>query len=209
MVRHMSIEERRGIESVDRNQDLVLVRAPIESVAEKFSRARRADVWERDIYDRPIEITAESYIVFQFRGHPWTIVQQLQYQPGQLTFGEGDAITLSSFPSTRAIYYKCSDTCGYIGYNCYDGGAFAEMLYFEEEISFLFASQLRELTTENIDSAFSFTDAFMREQDIYIPLVHYENMKVGDRVNLRLKGPTLDNLVRSDFDRVDYLGVIE
>lgn len=207
MVKDMSVEERRGIESIDINQELLFVRAPIESVAQKFSMARRADVWERYIYDRPIEITSESYIVFQFRGHPWTIVQQLKCQPGGLVFGEGDAITLSNFLSTRAIYYKCSDTCGYIGYNCYDGGAFAEMLYFEEEISFLFVSQLRELTTEDIDSAFSFTDAFMREQDIYIPLVHYENVKVGDRVNLRLKGATLDNLERNDFERVDYIGI--
>ena len=112
----MSIEERRGIESIDRNQNLLLVRAPIESVAEKLSRARRADVWERDIYDREIEITTESYIVFQFRGHPWTIVEQLNHQPGSLVFGVGDALTLSSFPSTRALYYTGSDTCGYIGY---------------------------------------------------------------------------------------------
>ncbi|NJK66575.1 MAG: hypothetical protein HC789_13130 [Microcoleus sp. CSU_2_2] len=82
------------------------------------------------------------------------------------------------------------------------------MLYFEEEISFLFVSDFREVKAEDIDSAFSFTFAFMREQDIYIPNIHYENVKVGDRVNLRLKGPTLDNLVRSDFERVDYLGVI-
>lgn len=208
MVKNMSVEERRGIESIDINQNLVLVRAPIESVAEKFSRARRADVWERDIYDRPIEITAESYIIFQFRGHPWTIVQQLNYRPGHLVFGEGDAITLSNFLSTRAIYYKVSDTCGYIGYNCYDRGTLAEMLYFEEEVSFLFVSDLRELTTEEIDSAFSFTFAFMEEQDIYIPNVHYDNVKVGVPVNLRLKGPTLNNLERHDFDRIDYIGII-
>jgi hypothetical protein len=207
MVKYMSIEERRGIETIDRNQNLLLVRAPIESVAEKFSRARRADVWERDIYDREIEITAESYIVFQFRGHPWTIVEKLTYRPGSLMFGEGDAITLSWFLSTRAIYYKCSDTCGYIGYNCYDGGAFAEMLYFEEEMDFLFLSNFREVKAEDIDSAFSFTYTFMEEQDIYIPYVYYENVRAGDRVNLRPKGPTLDDLVRSDFERVDYIGV--
>lgn len=49
MVKIMSVEERRGIETIDINQNLLLVRAPIESVAEKLSRARRADVWERDI----------------------------------------------------------------------------------------------------------------------------------------------------------------
>ncbi|MEG4349455.1 hypothetical protein QUA70_11900 [Microcoleus sp. LAD1_D5] len=36
---------------------------------------------------------------------------------------------------------------------------------------------------------------------------HYENVKVGDSVNLRPKGPTLDDLVRSDFERVDYVGI--
>ncbi len=203
----MSIEERRGIETIDRNQNILLVRAPIESVAEKFSRARRADVWERDIYDREIEITTESYIVFQFRGHPWTIVEKLTYRPGSLVFGVGDALTLSWFLSTRAIYYTGSDTCGYIGYNCYDGGAFAEMLYFEAEMDLLFLSDFREVKTEDIDDALNFTFAFMEEQDIYIPFVHYGNVRIGDRVNLRPKGPTLDDLVRSDFERVDYIGI--
>jgi len=203
----MSVEQRRGIETIDRNQNLLLVRAPIESVAQRLSRARRADVWERDIYDREIEITAESYIVFQFRGHPWTIVEQLNHQLGSLVFGVGDALTLSSFPSTRALYYTGSDTCGYIGYNCYDGGAFAEMLYFEAEMDLLFLSDFREVKSEDIDSAFSFTFAFMQEQDIYIPNAHYENVRAGDRINLRPKSPTLDDLVRSDFERVDYLGI--
>jgi hypothetical protein len=203
----MSIEERRGIETIDRNQNLLLVRASIESVAPKFSRARRADVWERGIYDREIEITTESYILFQFRGHPWTIVEKLTYRPASLVFGEGDAIALSNFLSTHAIYYKCSDTCGYIGYNCYDGGAFAEMLYFEEEINVLFLSNFREVKAEDIDSAFRFTDAFMEEQDIYIPYVYYENVRAGVRLNLRPEGPTLDDLVRSDFERVDYIGI--
>ena len=207
MVKIMSIEQRRGIETIDRNQNLLLVRAPIESVAQKLSTARRADVWERDIFDREIEMTAESYIIFQFRGHPWTIVEQLTYRPGGLVFGEGDAITLSNFLSTRAIYYKCSDTCGYIGYNCYDGGAFAEMLYFEAEMDLLFLSDFREVKAEDIDDAFNFTFAFMREQDIYIPYAYYQKVKVGDRLNLRPKGPTLDDLVRSDFERVDYIGV--
>ena len=42
---------------------------------------------------------------------------------------------------------------------------------------------------------------------IYIPLVYYGNVKVGDRVNLRPKSPTLHDLVRSDFERVDYIGI--
>ena len=61
---------------------------------------------------------------------------------------------------------------------------------------------------EDIDNAFSFTSAFMQEQDIYIPNAHYQkDLRARKRVNLRPKGPTLDNLVRSDFERVDYRGV--
>lgn len=81
------------------------------------------------------------------------------------------------------------------------------MLYFEAEMDLLFLSDFREVKAEDIDDAFNFTFAFMQEQDIYIPFVHYGNVKVGDRVNLRPKGPTLDDLVRSDFERVDYLGI--
>ena len=81
------------------------------------------------------------------------------------------------------------------------------MLYFEAEMDLLFLSDFREVKSEDIDSAFSFTFAFMREQDIYIPNAHYENVRADDRVNLRPKGPTLDDLVRSDFERVDYLGI--
>ena len=37
---------------------------------------------------------------------------------------------------------------------------------------------------------------------------HYQkDLSIGKRVNLRLQGSTLDDLVRSDFDRVDYVGI--
>jgi hypothetical protein len=37
---------------------------------------------------------------------------------------------------------------------------------------------------------------------------HYQkDLRIGKRVNLRLQGSTLDDLVRSDFERVDYIGI--
>jgi hypothetical protein len=37
---------------------------------------------------------------------------------------------------------------------------------------------------------------------------HYQkDLRIGKRVNLLRKSPTLDNLVHSDFERVDYIGV--
>ena len=63
------IEQCRGIESVDCNDQFVIVKAPIELVAPAFGQIRQATVWQPDIYDREIEIIGQDLIVFQFRGH--------------------------------------------------------------------------------------------------------------------------------------------
>ncbi|MUL37917.1 hypothetical protein [Gloeocapsopsis dulcis] len=65
-----------------------------------------------------------------------------------------------------------SDTSGYIGYNFYEKGALSETLYFEEEMSFQFQSQFRQLEAEDIENAYNFTFDFILEQDIYIPPIH-------------------------------------
>lgn len=62
----MTLEQKRGIESIDLNQFFVLVKAPIESVAQAFSQVRQADIWERDVYDRNVGFVGQSFIVFQF-----------------------------------------------------------------------------------------------------------------------------------------------
>jgi len=88
------------------------------------------------------------------------------------------------------------------------GYLFTFRLILNFRLPLVFLSQFREVKASDIDNAFSFTFDFMREQDIYIPNAHYENgLRVGKRVNLRLQVATLDNLVRDDFERVDYIGV--
>jgi hypothetical protein len=200
----MTLEQKRGIESIDLNQFFVLVKAPIESVAQAFSQVRQADIWERDVYDRNVGFVGQSFIVFQFRGHAWTLI----YEPILVRFRtlleKKDAQILSCLLQARAIYYQASDTGGYIGYDFYEKGTLIETLYFEEETSFQFQSQNRQLKAEDIGSAYSFVYNFMREQDVYIPAVYRVVNQPGI---LQLNNLELENLVRNDFERVDYIAL--
>ena len=71
------IEQCRGIESPDCNDQFVMVRASIQIVAPALTQIRQATLWEQDVYDREIEITDQDFIVFQFRGHSWTLIHHL------------------------------------------------------------------------------------------------------------------------------------
>jgi hypothetical protein len=71
------IEQRRGIDSIDINQSVILVRTPIEQVAQTLAQILQADSWERDAYNREIELLGQDFVVFQFRGHPWSTIHQM------------------------------------------------------------------------------------------------------------------------------------
>jgi hypothetical protein len=206
MQKKMSLKHKRGIVSIDLNQILVFVKAPIESVAQTFSQAIQAEIWERDVYQREIEIVGQGFIVFQFREHSWTVIKQVNFLPYGISLGTKDAQNFSRLLSTRAIYYKVSDTSGYIGYDFYEKGALRETLYFEEEMSFQFQSQLRQLEAEDIEDPYNFTFDFILEQDIYIPPIH---RVVSHQGILRLLGPGLENLEPNDFERLDYIATLK
>ncbi|PSM47193.1 hypothetical protein C7Y66_20980 [Chroococcidiopsis sp. CCALA 051] len=198
----MVLEQKRGIESIDLNQTFVFVKAPIESVASAFVRVRQANRWEQDVYDREIVTTGQGFIVFQFREQTWTSIYNFGFVPGCTPLEKKDAQTLSSLLQTRTVYYRVSDTGGYIGYELYENGNFIEMLDFEEDISFYFQSQNRQLRREDMGSVYGFIYDFMVEQDIYIPAIRRVENQQG---YVRLLGPELENLERSDFERIDYL----
>jgi len=202
----MSLDQckHRGIESIDINQILVLVKAPIESVAPAFSQLRQADIWERDVYEREVEFVGQGFVVFQFREHPWTLIYEVNFLPHRIPLEKKDAQTLSRLLQTRAIYYQVSDTSGYIGYDFYENGTCMEMLYFEEGSFLQFHSQSRQLKAEDIGDAYSCTYDFMLEQDVYVPALQRVVIQQGA---LRLKGPWLENLVHNDFESIDYIAL--
>lgn len=224
------LEQRRGLDSIDLDDLLVLVQAPIEQVTQAFSQVRQAERCEHDVYDREVKIIGQDFIVFQFRGHSWTLIHELGF-PLDSPLGDEDAQELSGLLNTRAICYAVSDTCGSIGYSLYEHGTSVEMLSFadgdpedDREVDesqgefksavgvYQFQSQLRQLRTEEnwnpydpelSQNPYEVVEDFFQEQDAYVPAFPGpESFSVGQRVTLRFEG-----LERYDFERVDHVAV--
>jgi hypothetical protein len=203
----VSIEQCRGIESIDLNISMVLVKAPIELVSQAFSQLKQAEIWMRGVYEHEVKFIGQSVMVFQLREHPWTVIYRFCKPPydSDLPYPVGataeDAQNLSNLLNTRVIYYTASDTSGTINYHLYQDGISIERLFFEEESYIEFESQLRQLEAKDIENAYSFTLNFIREQDAYIPaLFVLECPNLDERIILRL-----ENLNLSDLERMDYI----
>ena len=196
------LEQRRGLETIDRNLLFVLVRASVEQVAQVFSTFRQMNVWVRNAYESEVEIQNESAFVFQLRGHPRSLIYKLYRSSIRIYLTEEDARRISELLSTSVIYYAGSDTCGTIEYHLYNNGFLQERLSFEEEVKCEFQSQLRQIEAREVEKdAYTFTMNFMRDQDAYIPcIVEVEDLTVGQRTILRI-----EDLMPNEVERMDYL----
>lgn len=195
------LEQRRGVETIDRNTLFVLVRASVEPVAQAFGVLRQMNVWVRNAYDREINIQNESTFVFQLQRHPWSIIYKPYMRSMQIYLTEEDARSISELLGTYAIYYAASDTCGTIGYHLYSSGVCNEKLFSQEEVSLEFQSQLRSFEAWDIQDAYTFTINFICEQDAYVPnLVEVEDLEAGQHKTLRF-----ENLMSNELERMDYL----
>ena len=212
------LNQRRGIDSLDTNDFLFLVQAPIEQVAQALGQLRQVMFWQRDVYEREIEILdGYGLVIFQFQGHLWTVIRDLNFIPYQVRLENKEAHLLSSVLQTKAICYHISDSSGNIGYHLYDCGKSIEELYFthererkmdEDEKDLLaqgtcqFQSRLRQLDANDIKDAYSFAEAFFLEQDAYVPALSWNllSFRIGQRFT-----PKVEDLEPNDFERMDYL----
>lgn len=194
------IEERRGIgiETIDQNIGYILVRADVELVAQAFSQLKQMDFWVRDAYNREIELQTASTLIFQFRGHTWSLIYK-PYGTGSFYLLEEDALRLSEPLDTSAIYYTASDTCGTIQYHLYNAGVSIEKFAFEEEASFEIQSQLRQIQANEIEDGYDFAMDFIREQDAYIPALIAGDLPKYQTGLLRIKGLMPDEIARMDY----------
>ena len=214
-------EQCRGIENLDVNDYLILIKAPIEEVAQAISQVRQVVLWERDVYEHEIKILAYGHIIFQFKAHSWTVISQISSRLSRVCLDEKDAQSLSDLLHTKAICYLISDTGLKIGYQFYNCNELLEELYFTSEIegefddeyeeeesedmeidgTYHFQSNLRQLNIEDIGCPYDFTETFLREQDVYVPdFFHRVNFRVGQRLTLHIEG-----LKHEDLERMDYL----
>lgn len=195
------LEQSRGIDTIDINILLVMVRASVEPVAQAFSTLRQMNVWVRDAYQSDINIQNETTLIFQFRGHPWSLIYKPNMPSMRMYLTAEDALALSKAVGTSALYYAGSDTCGIIEYELCSNGVCVEKLSSEENVFLDFQSQLRPIKAKDIRDAYTFTMNFIREQDAYVPcFFQLEDLTVGQRTILDIK-----NLLPNELERTDYL----
>lgn len=216
----VAIERLRGIETPDCNDYFVIVKAPIQTVASALTETRQATVWEQDVCDREIEIMGDDFVVFQFRGHSWTLIHYLRIQ--ETAINERDAEALARHINTDAIYYKISDSACYIGYQLYDSTGLVESFYREGQQPVKFQSLRRQTTDEIINSLGLHVFDFLKEQDIYVPSISLPRCTVGERIILQV-GVSIDDpdepyppagyktiypiTDKSLFERCDHVGI--
>jgi len=170
-------EIRRGVETIDYNNNLLLIRASIDDVARAL--ADRTDRWERDVVGREIVLGRFGAFVFRLRGHAWTVVV-LEARPELggwallIRIGE-QTRALSNFLKTRAIYYWVGDTTCTVGYELYENGELLEKLSATEGGSpdDTFSSRLRDLKRQDIRNIWLFSRQFLVDQDAFEPGISF------------------------------------
>ncbi|MFN6560509.1 MAG: hypothetical protein RMY28_011950 [Nostoc sp. ChiSLP01] len=79
--------ERRGIESIDRNAEVVLVKVPLDRLSEALAEGAIAS--QRNVMGAEIELSGAFVFAYQLVGHPWSImVSGLLYDPSILQSSE-------------------------------------------------------------------------------------------------------------------------
>jgi ankyrin repeat protein len=222
------LEDLRGAGGFDANDLWLLVRAPVEDAARAFAEGRRGAVsWERDAYGREAEVGEHCFLVFRFRGHPWTLIRLWHSERWFAGVSPHDAREVSRLLNARAIYYGNSDTAGAVGYELYESGELLERMDFcagygdealdDEEAPdpdapegprrppLTFESRLRPLRAEEIGPPYDFADAFLREQDAFAPSFGIScglGLRTGMRVAFRVAG-----MEAEDFERLDVVSL--
>ncbi|BAY82573.1 ankyrin [Calothrix parasitica NIES-267] len=135
------VSQWRGIDTIELNDHSVIVKASVEEVSEALYQIWNANIWQKDVFEKEIEITDICFIVFQFPGHSWTAIRgqnltvlydfnnlnvELIKQQWQNPINEQNAKDTSKLLKTKAIDFGCNDTFGAVGYSVFDSGELVE-----------------------------------------------------------------------------------
>jgi hypothetical protein len=191
--------QRRGIESIDRNAEVILVRVPLNQLSDAL--AASAIETRRDVLGSEIEISGHFVFTYQIVGQIWSImVSDGVREPGRVAeVPVPSPAQLSKQLGQPVIVLNISDTSGVIGYNFFKDGEVVEYFAGAEDESTdwsdsyasaqryvlspypeddpeakqvaYFWSRRRQVTAKEIGSIWGFTDQFMRESDAYDPAI--------------------------------------
>jgi hypothetical protein len=198
-----SLATSRGIESIDQNIVLLLVKAPVATVAETLQQLKHWATWIPNAMGRRVDTSGSAW-VFRFQGHPWTIVYTLNVRTREMWLEEPDAAALSTALQVPVISYAGSDTGGWLQYYFYAKGILLERLRSDqtdagEEIEF---ESTWRAVTHPIPRSYPFTLDFIRTQDAYIPAFVINNIafEAGKSITV-----AIDNTRPEEIERIDYL----
>ncbi|MEM1394776.1 MAG: ankyrin repeat domain-containing protein [Cyanobacteria bacterium P01_H01_bin.150] len=135
------VSQWRGVDNIELNDHCVIVKASVEEVSQALYQIRKANIWQKDVYEKEIEMTDICFTVSKLSGHNWITIRdenitvsydfknldtELIAQQWQNHIGEKDAKVISELLQTQAIDFGCSDTSGAVGYTLFDCGETVE-----------------------------------------------------------------------------------
>jgi hypothetical protein len=118
--------ERRGIETIDRNAEVFLARAPLNKLSDILTA--HAIELRRDVVGLEIEISGAFIFAYQLVGQSWSILVE-GYVPGYsrpFVLQPNKLAQLSEQLQQPVIRLQVSDTGGTIGYDLFENGEWIE-----------------------------------------------------------------------------------
>lgn len=126
--------------SPNREWIVIMIRAPIQKVAEVLVRLRKPVRWEQKVARKAVCPAEVGLFLFQFKGNDWTTLP-ISYDWGsEFEDATRDASNLSKELRTLAIGYYAEDTAGVQGYEMFDKGRKTAAASFDGE-RIVFVSQ--------------------------------------------------------------------
>lgn len=121
--------QRRGIETVDRNAEVFLVRVPLEELFNYLEL--RAIESKRDVMDSEIEVLDDFVLAYQIAGQSWSVivngyVLKESYSNYPSVMQPSRLAQISKQFQQPAIRLQVSDTEGTIGYDLFENGELVE-----------------------------------------------------------------------------------
>ncbi len=188
--------ERRGIESIDSNSRSILVKAPIDELADVL--ASLAIETRLNALNLEIEVSDCFFLTYQIVGQSWSGVlgNELGYVRDIERCSRPNAAQLSQLTGQPTIDFQVSDTVGCIGYKLFEEGELVEYFggsedgdpgdeadieaqyyeltpYPDEPLVQMarFWSRDRQLSTREIANIWSVPEQFFRSQRAYEPAI--------------------------------------
>jgi ankyrin repeat protein len=200
----LAVELLRGLGDPRTRESVVAVRAPINSVSPLLERQRGGRQWSRDVFVRDgLFVGEEGYLVYQLRGHDWTLAQS-SLLDGRALRAE-DARALSLELGCDALFYESCGSLGILAFDLYRAGGVVERFSIgpveaegatrgAEARKVDFESTLRSDCAPQAGSAVAFVDRSFSSWELFVPGLDDDRLGWIER-----------EFRPEDFERVDFL----